>query len=52
MHAVLMMPLITTWDPDTNHGGGGARLVPMNDLDERLERAALDLNVDSCNLAK
>ena len=24
----------------------------MNDLDERLERAALDLNVDSCNPAK
>ena len=32
--------------------GGGSRLVPMNDLDERLERAALDLNVDSCNPAK
>ena len=31
---------------------GGASLAPMNDLDKRLERAALDLNVYSYNPAK
>ena len=31
---------------------GGASLVPMNGLDKRQERAALDLKVKSCNPAK
>ena len=42
MHAVLMMPLIAlkmTWDPDTKNGRG--YLLPMNDLDSRLERGFL-----------